>query len=157
RLEELKRAEEQQWALEHGDAPHESAARETSSLAVAPPQDPPSTPLDTPATTPSAATPVAPAIHSLDEPGLVQPVLRSQPAIRYPRMARLGRIEGEVFVSCIVDESGRVISARVVKGHAMLREEALRQILKRRYSPPTKNGAGVRVRFTTRVVFRLSD
>jgi TonB family protein len=163
RLEELKRAAEQRRALEPASETDERSPTNAASSAVTvPSQDAPPTPAATstsppPTSTPSSATPHAPTTFSLDDPGVIPPTLRSQSPAKYPHLARLRRVEGEVVLNCVVDERGRVISARVVKGHKMLRDEALRQINSRRYSPATRYGERVRIRFTTRVVFQLSE
>jgi hypothetical protein len=47
-------------------------------------------------------------------------VERPQPS--YPKMARAAGIEGAVVVEVTVDEAGRVVAARAVSGHPLLRD-----------------------------------
>jgi TonB family protein len=69
----------------------------------------------------------------------------SLPRPQYPVTARASHAAGTVTVQVLVDESGRVISARAVGGHALLQaaaEEAARQA---RFSPTLISGQAVKV------------
>lgn len=63
----------------------------------------------------------------------------------YPDTARRMRIEGEVRVSVLVDESGRVVSARAENGHALLREAAVVAARQAKFTPSQFSGQPVRV------------
>ncbi len=78
------------------------------------------------------------------------------PAPRYPDAARAGSIEGDVHVELVVDASGAVESARVVRGlgHG-LDEAALLAARQYRFVPATAGGRAVRVRMDWSVQFRL--
>ena len=61
------------------------------------------------------------------------------PRPTYPPMARQIRLQGQVSVQVLVDESGRVVSARALSGHPLLIVEAQKAALQARFSP-TKLG-----------------
>ena len=66
-------------------------------------------------------------------------VLNSQalslPRPSYPPLAKQMRIQGTVAVQVLIDESGKVISAKAVSGHAFLVPEAQKAALQARFSP----------------------
>ena len=57
----------------------------------------------------------------------------------YSEIAKRAGVQGAVSVQVLVDESGRVVSAKVVSGHPLLIVEAQRAALQARFSP-TKLG-----------------
>jgi TonB family protein len=69
----------------------------------------------------------------------------SLPAPAYPDNARLLRIGGVVSVMVVLDETGKVISARVADGPQQLREASVRAALKARFSPTKLSGQPVKV------------
>ena len=56
-------------------------------------------------------------------------------ALHYPALARQTRIQGEVKVSAMVDETGNVILPAVSAGHPLLSEVALANIRKWKFQP----------------------
>lgn len=63
----------------------------------------------------------------------------------YPEHARRGgRPSGTVEVEVMVDEGGKVISAKAISGHMMLREAAVTAARGWRFNPTKVNGAAVR-------------
>ena len=74
----------------------------------------------------------------------------------YPDSARADGVEGDVRLELVVDVSGAVESARVVRGvgHG-LDESALRVARQFRFAPATKGGHPVSVRMAWSVQFRL--
>ncbi|MCU1265587.1 MAG: TonB family C-terminal domain protein [Acidobacteria bacterium] len=68
-----------------------------------------------------------------------QRVLNSQalflPKPSYPLMAKQIRLSGAVNVQVMIDESGRVVSARSVSGHPLLAPGAVQAALQARFSP----------------------
>lgn len=58
-----------------------------------------------------------------------------QPRLSYPKLAQAAKASGVVEVEAVVDEDGRVIWAKVVKGRPLLRAEALRAACATRMEP----------------------
>ena len=69
----------------------------------------------------------------------------SLPAPSYPEAARRMRTAGTVEVEVIVDERGKVISARPISGPGALRDVAIEAALKARFSPTKLSGQAVKV------------
>jgi len=74
----------------------------------------------------------------------------------YPPIAITTRTEGTVVVEAIISKAGRIESAHVTAGPALLRQAALDAIRKARYSPYLLNGAPTEVATTITVNFRLA-
>ncbi|MFN2530856.1 MAG: energy transducer TonB [Pyrinomonadaceae bacterium] len=76
-------------------------------------------------------------------------VLNSQaiflPKPVYPIMAKQIRVQGTVNVQVLIDETGRVVSARAVSGHPLLVVEAQRAALQARFSPTMLGDRPVKV------------
>lgn len=68
-----------------------------------------------------------------------KPILNGEakflPKPPYPEMARQLKIQGVVSVQVLVDETGRVVSAKAVSGNAFLVREAQKAALQARFSP----------------------
>jgi len=92
---------------------------------------------------PPAPKPTPPAVLKISR------VLNSQaielPKPTYPPMARTIRLQGVVAVQVLIDENGKVISAKAVSGHPILVPEALRAALRARFSPTTIGDHAVKV------------
>jgi TonB family protein len=69
----------------------------------------------------------------------------SLPSPSYPDTARRVRMMGKVEVEVVVDENGRVISARAVSGPAMLRDVAVEAATRARFSPTKLSGQPVKI------------
>ncbi|HKR23337.1 MAG TPA: energy transducer TonB [Pyrinomonadaceae bacterium] len=69
----------------------------------------------------------------------------SLPRPNYPPMAKQINIQGAVTVQVLIDESGRVISAKALSGHPLLINEAQKAALLARFSPTVLNDVPVRV------------
>jgi TonB family protein len=65
-----------------------------------------------------------------------------QPA--YPAIAKAARAKGAVQVQITVNESGDVINARVINGHPMFRDAALRAAKQWRFKPTELSGVPVK-------------
>jgi TonB family protein len=59
----------------------------------------------------------------------------SLPKPVYPRMATQIRLQGMVTVQVLIDETGKVISAKALSGHPILVPEAQRAAMQARFSP----------------------
>lgn len=66
------------------------------------------------------------------------------PAPCYPAIAKSGRASGRVVVEMVVDETGKVSWARVMRGHPLLRAAGLAAALKRKYTPFTCSGKPIK-------------
>lgn len=77
--------------------------------------------------------------------------------IKYPVMAIESNIQGRVFVNFVVDETGDIVGAKVVKGiDPACDKEALRVVnLMPKWVPGKQNGHAVRVQYTLPIVFSL--
>ncbi len=91
-------------------------------------------------------------------PGVVRPQLVSLPKPEYPPIARRLRVAGEVVVSVLVDETGRVVDSRLdkrVRQDVGLNEAALDAARRARFRPATKNGVRVKMWTTISFPFKL--
>jgi len=73
----------------------------------------------------------------------------------YPEIFTRARISGEVFLEVIIDEEGNVSDVKVLRGHILLAEEAVRAVRQWKYSPTLLNGEPVPVASNVTVIFRL--
>jgi TonB family protein len=69
----------------------------------------------------------------------------SLPKPSYPDAARAERASGSVVIQVLVDEEGKVISARAVAGHPLLLKESERAARQARFKPMKVEGKPVRV------------
>jgi protein TonB len=106
----------------------------TGVIVSIPDEPPPPTP---------APTPVAPKVVKVSE------ILNSRaialPKPPYPQMAIQIRVQGTVTVQVLIDEAGRVLSAKAMSGHPLLVPDSQRAALQARFSPTTINGQPVKV------------
>ena len=75
----------------------------------------------------------------------------------YPPLARDTHIWGTVVVDAVIDERGNVVQARVVSGHPLLMDAALKAVLLWKYEPTTLNGQPVSVELQVQVHFNLNS
>jgi TonB family protein len=80
-----------------------------------------------------------------------------QQNVHYPEAAKAKELSGDVFVSFMVDEMGRLLDAEVIKGVGYgLDEEALRLVrLMPWWTPGRVNGKPIRVAATLRIRFGM--
>jgi TonB family protein len=69
----------------------------------------------------------------------------SLPAPTYPEFARRSRTGGLVEVEVVVDENGKVISARALAGPPSLRDVAVQAAFRARFSPTKLSGQPVKI------------
>ena len=67
------------------------------------------------------------------------------PEPEYLQLAGAARAAGTVAVVATIDESGKVISARAIRGHPLLREASVAAALKARFTPTTVDGRAIKV------------
>ena len=73
----------------------------------------------------------------------------------YPTIAQTARVEGDVIVEAVIDETGVVRNVRVLRSIPLLDRAAVEAVSRWRYSPTTLNNQAVPVIMTVTVSFRL--
>ena len=77
--------------------------------------------------------------------GVINGQAISLPRPNYPEMAKRMRLQGVVSVQVLIDEEGRVISAKTISGSPFLSVEAQRVALQARFSPTRLGDQPVKV------------
>ena len=72
-------------------------------------------------------------------------------------MAKQIRLQGQVSVQVLVDEFGRVVSAKAISGHPLLTLEAQKAALQARFSPTKLGDQPVKVSGVITYNFVLSN
>jgi protein TonB len=110
---------------------------------------------DPPPAAVQAPTPVIPKVLKVSR------VLNSQalslPKPNYPPLARNIRLQGMVIVQVLIDESGKVISAKATSGHPILIPEAQRAAMQARFSPTMIGDQAVKVLGVITYKFELNN
>ncbi len=104
----------------------------------------PSTPTTKPAPTDTATEPSVVASRPLSG-GVLNSKAINLPKPQYPPGARAVRASGMVTVEVLLDEAGKVISARAVDGSPFLRQAAVVAARQARFSPTILSGKPVKV------------
>jgi protein TonB len=111
---------------------------------------------------PSVAAPVvaAPAAEGPKRPvrigGNVKPPrLIYGPAAVYPILAAQSHIHGVVVIDAIIDEHGSVIEEKIVSGHPLLVQSALKAVSERKYEPTVLDGEPTPVDLRVEVNFLM--
>jgi TonB family protein len=81
----------------------------------------------------------------------------SLPAPVYPESAKRLRLSGVVSIEVVIDETGKVISAKAVDGPSPLREVAVQAALRARFSPTKLSGQPVKVTGSINYRFTFSQ
>jgi protein TonB len=77
--------------------------------------------------------------------------------MKYPTKARLGNIEGKVFVQFVISEDGSISQQKIIKGiGGGCDEEALRVLSLSKWKPGKQRGRPVKVRMVLPIHFKLS-
>lgn len=87
--------------------------------------------------------------------GVLQGSAISKPAPAYPPLAKAARVSGSVVVEVTIGEDGRVISARAVSGHPLLKAAAEGAARGWRWTPTQLSGQAVKVIGTITFNFTL--
>lgn len=107
----------------------------------------PVTPTDDPE--PPRATPTPAPVKPPTQVRLPSTVISSKiitkPAPAYPVIARQAGVQGVVTVEILIDEQGRVVSARATSGHPLLRAAAQASAYQAKFSPTSISGHPVKV------------
>jgi protein TonB len=92
--------------------------------------------------------PVKPMPKPLMKPisgGVLNGQATDLPKPEYPEIARHARASGIVTVEVVIDETGKVISARAVSGSPFLRDAAVKAAKLARFTPTKLSGQPVKV------------
>ena len=89
--------------------------------------------------------------------GILNGKALKMPMPMYPELARRARLSGMVEVEVVIDVTGKVISAKAVKGPALLHGAAEQAAKNARFSPTLLSGQPVRVTGTISYNFNLSQ
>ncbi len=103
--------------------------------------------------------PPPPPARSILKPvsgGVLNGAAVSLPSPTYPETAKRLRMSGVVSVEVVVDETGKVISARAINGPGALREAAVQAALRARFTPTKLSGQPVKVTGSIDYKFTLS-
>jgi TonB family protein len=82
-----------------------------------------------------------------------QRLVTAQPV--YPSVAKIGKVQGTVDVSIVIDAAGKVERAEVVRSVPALDGAAVEAVRKWKYSPTIVNGVAVPVTMVVHVTFAL--
>ena len=111
---------------------------------------------------PSVAAPVAaaPVAEGPKRPlrvgGEVKPPrLIFGPAAVYPILASQSHVHGMVVIDAIIDEHGNVVQVKVISGHPLLLQAALKAVSERKYEPTILDGEPTPVDLRVEVNFQL--
>lgn len=92
-----------------------------------------------------------------DMPKVVGGMSSLMERVNYPKEAIEAGVEGRVIVQFIVDEKGKVVNPKVVKGIGEAADaEALRVVKETEFTPGLQDGKPVRVQYSLPVIFKLS-
>ena len=110
---------------------------------------------------PPEPLPQEPSVPSSKQPSARVPIL-GDPTKRvkaiYPEFAKAAGMNGEVAVEIVVDESGKVISAKALSGPAVLRQAAISAALGWKFTPTRVDGSPTQAVGTIRFRFEpLAD
>lgn len=87
--------------------------------------------------------------------GVLNGIALSLPPPAYPETAKRMRTSGVVTVDVVLDENGKVVSARATGGPPTLRDAAVQAALRARFSPTKLSGQPVKVSGTINYKFAL--
>ena len=77
--------------------------------------------------------------------GVITSEALSLPKPMYPEMAKQMRLQGRVTIQVLIDETGKVISARVLDGHPLFKQVSERAAYQARFSPTRLSDQPVKV------------
>ncbi|MDT4968473.1 MAG: periplasmic protein TonB [Acidobacteriota bacterium] len=105
----------------------------------------PSVRVDADAPPPAAGRPAPKPLLKPMSGGVLNGKAMTLPKPLYPQAARAARASGLVSVDVVIDENGKVISAKAIDGHLMLRGAAVSAAQGARFSPTMLSGQPVKV------------
>ena len=99
---------------------------------------------DPPPPPPPDPKPVVPKVVKMSE-GVLKGNAVSLPKPSYPMIAKQMRLQGSVTVQVLIDEEGKVVSAKAINGHPLLIPEAQKAALQARFTPTKLSNQPVKV------------
>src|SRR4029079_12008033 len=93
---------------------------------------------------PPPPPPAVPKVVKMSE-GVLKGNAISLPKPIYPAMAKLIHLQGAVTVQVLIDEEGKVISAKALSGHPILVPEAQKAAMQARFTPTKLSNQPVKV------------
>ncbi len=94
------------------------------------------------------------AVDEMPEP--IGGLYAIQSKIKYPDEAKRNGVEGKVFIQAFLDETGKVVEAKLIKGVGYgLDEAALDAVKQTKFSPGKQESKPVKVQVTIPIVFKL--
>ncbi|ASQ90987.1 energy transducer TonB [Prosthecochloris sp. GSB1] len=88
------------------------------------------------------------------------PAVLKQKKPRYPEIARQAGIEGKVFVSVLIGETGKALRVKIMKrvpaDQTVFDDVAIESVMASTYSPGIQNGSPVKVWLTVPIRFELN-
>jgi periplasmic protein TonB len=108
------------------------------------------------------AAPAAPAPVAQGPRGPVRiggnvkpPRLLFGPAPVYPILAKQSRIQGVVVIEAIIDEHGNVVQQKIISGHPLLVEAAMKAVSQRKYEATILDGEPTPVDLRVEITFQM--
>ena len=101
-------------------------------------------PIPTPRPTP-APTPKQPEGPVRLTSSVISSKVIEKPAPPYPTIARAANVQGAVAIQILIDEQGRVVSAKATSGHPLLQNAAVQAAYKARFTPTLLSNQPVKV------------
>ncbi len=96
-------------------------------------------------TPPPSMRPVHPPVPKVVSKGVITGLALSLPKPEYPALAKRMGVEGTVSVQVLIDETGKVISAKSIAGNPLLSTTAQKAALEARFSPTVLGEQPVKV------------
>lgn len=75
----------------------------------------------------------------------------------YPALAATNRVEGDVEVEALIDQTGKVTSTKAISGPVLLRRAAMDAVRQWRYSPALLDGKPISTQYKVTVSFRIGQ
>jgi protein TonB len=111
--------------------------------------------LDSRAALPPPPPPPPPPKRYRISDGVKPPVRIKDARPVYPAIAMTARVEGTVIIQTVIDQTGKVIEAMVLRSVPLLDAAALDAVRQWEYTPAMLNGTAVPVVMTVTVTFKL--
>jgi periplasmic protein TonB len=109
--------------------------------------------------------PAAPVVEAAVSEGPKKPVqiggkvkpprLLAGPMPVYPVLAKQSHVQGIVVIEAIIDEHGNVIEQRVLSGHPLLVQAAMKAVSERKYEPTVLDGEATPVDLRVEITFHM--
>ena len=91
------------------------------------------------------------------EPSRAEEMLAHKVEARYPQMAKIAHIQGNVIVQVLIDKQGHVAGTKPISGHPILIQAALDAVKQWEFKPFLLNGEPAQVETAVVVKFRMQD